>query len=225
LAIWLTKERAQPGPAFGNIDRFTGLGIFLDTYANARHAYSFPRINVMLGDGKKAYNVGTDGDKQTLAGCSANYRRTNVATKIKITYIKDKYFDIKLHYKAWDNWMNCLSIKNITLPTTPYLGFTALTGDVFDAHDIISVTSLSAILAAPNSFRDNDKATKGAVPAASGPWLFFFKLIVFSGVCAAGFYGYKEYKRRQTYGGYNSIGMAGAGGGFGGGMYQSNKRF
>ena len=31
LAIWLTKERTQPGPVFGNKDEFEGLGIFLDT--------------------------------------------------------------------------------------------------------------------------------------------------------------------------------------------------
>ena len=31
LAMWLTKTRAQPGPVFGSIDNFEGLGIFLDT--------------------------------------------------------------------------------------------------------------------------------------------------------------------------------------------------
>ncbi|CAL1615283.1 unnamed protein product [Knipowitschia caucasica] len=35
LAIWLTKERMQNGPVFGNINKFTGLGIFVDTYPNA----------------------------------------------------------------------------------------------------------------------------------------------------------------------------------------------
>ncbi|KAF9582000.1 hypothetical protein BGW38_000793, partial [Lunasporangiospora selenospora] len=38
MALWLTKERAEIGPVFGNRDYFTGLGIFLDTYANARQA-------------------------------------------------------------------------------------------------------------------------------------------------------------------------------------------
>ena len=31
LAVWLTKDRTQPGPVFGNQDEFEGLGIFLDT--------------------------------------------------------------------------------------------------------------------------------------------------------------------------------------------------
>lgn len=43
FAVWFTKERAEMGPVFGNRDRFEGLGIFFDTYANGRHSVSiFP---------------------------------------------------------------------------------------------------------------------------------------------------------------------------------------
>jgi len=52
MAVWLTKGRATPGPVFGSTDNFEGLGIFLDTYSNGRHPYSFPRVVAMLGDGK-----------------------------------------------------------------------------------------------------------------------------------------------------------------------------
>lgn len=38
FAVWLTKERAEPGPVFGNRDNFEGMGIFFDTYANARQS-------------------------------------------------------------------------------------------------------------------------------------------------------------------------------------------
>ncbi|KAF9339186.1 hypothetical protein BGZ91_006760, partial [Linnemannia elongata] len=38
FAVWFTKERAEIGPVFGNRDRFEGLGIFFDTYANGRHS-------------------------------------------------------------------------------------------------------------------------------------------------------------------------------------------
>eukprot|EP00069_Balaena_mysticetus_P010409 bmy_06885T0 len=34
LAIWYTKDRMQPGPVFGNMDKFVGLGVFVDTYPN-----------------------------------------------------------------------------------------------------------------------------------------------------------------------------------------------
>nr|KAF6429580.1 lectin, mannose binding 2 like [Molossus molossus] len=34
LAIWYTKDRMQSGPVFGNMDKFVGLGVFVDTYPN-----------------------------------------------------------------------------------------------------------------------------------------------------------------------------------------------
>ena len=51
-------------------DEFEGLAIFIDTYANARHGYSFPRITAMLGDGKTKYDHDNDGDANTLGACS-----------------------------------------------------------------------------------------------------------------------------------------------------------
>ncbi|KAG6824511.1 hypothetical protein H0H93_001960, partial [Arthromyces matolae] len=100
LAIWLTKERKQEGPVFGNKDKFDGLGLFLDTYANGRHSYSFPRITAMLGDGNTEYDQANDNEAHSIGGCSANFRRTNVATKVKITYLKNNFLDVKLQHKA-----------------------------------------------------------------------------------------------------------------------------
>ncbi|KAK7036521.1 hypothetical protein VNI00_011718 [Paramarasmius palmivorus] len=230
MAIWLTKERTEPGPIFGNRDQFTGLGVFLDTYANARHTFSFPRVIGFLGDGKKEYSYGNDGDGQELGACSANFRRTNVATKVKITYVKDKFLDVKLQYKAWDDWSDCFYVEGISLPTGPYLGFTALTGDVHDAHDIIAVTTYSAITSSVDSRKIG---ATGRTPGSlsSGSWTgFFFKLFLFGGLCVGGYYGWMEYKRRQSYGGMPnfggmSMGGSGGAGGFGGSMYSSSKRF
>lgn len=42
----------------------------LDTYANERHTYGFPRIVGVLLDGKTQYDWGNDGDSQALGGCS-----------------------------------------------------------------------------------------------------------------------------------------------------------
>lgn len=81
-------------------DKFRGLGIFLDTYANARHGYAFPRIVSMLGDGTMSYDHADDGEKTKIGACSANFRRTNVATKVRITYIKQGYLKVQIQYKA-----------------------------------------------------------------------------------------------------------------------------
>lgn len=34
--VWLTKQRSTPGPVFGSVDNFEGLGVFFDTYDNER---------------------------------------------------------------------------------------------------------------------------------------------------------------------------------------------
>ena len=37
-----------------------------------------------------------------------------------------------------DDWSDCFHIKNVALPESPYLGFTAMTGDVSDAHEYVT---------------------------------------------------------------------------------------
>ncbi|KAJ7750032.1 legume-like lectin family-domain-containing protein [Mycena maculata] len=232
MAIWLTKDRAQPGPIFGNKDNFEGLAVFLDTYANSRHGYSFPRIMGMLGDGKTSYNFGNDGDGQEIGACHANFRQTNVATKVKITYVKDSFLDVKIQFRAWDEWTDCFRQEGIKLISAPFLGFSAMTGDVSDNHDIISVTTYSAVLSPESAQRDKPGTFISRIPGASGQgtWFgFFVKLLVFAGICAGGYYGYEEYKRRQMYSGGGNFGGPMSGGyrggfGGGGGMYD-NKRY
>ncbi|KAK0212224.1 legume-like lectin [Desarmillaria ectypa] len=228
LAIWLTKERAEPGPVFGNKDSFTGLGLFLDTYANSRHPYAFPRITGMIGDGKTQYDYAKDGEKQSIGACSLNFRRTNVATKIKITYIKDSLLDVKLQYKAWDDWTDCFRADGVSLPTASFLGMSAMTGDVSDNHDIISVSTHSAIISHGDlPFTENANKRSGKKSTGSWTW-FFLKMLLFAGVGFGGYYGYQEYRKRNRYSGMGNFGAGRPSGlaGFGGagGMYSGGKR-
>jgi len=241
FAMWLTTERAQPGPVFGSKDNFNGLGIIIDTYANSRHGYSFPRISGFIFDGSKSYDFGNDGEGQAVGACSANVRRTNVATKLKVTYIRNVILDVKIQYKAWDDWSDCFSVANVTLPNGPFLGFTALTGGVSDAHDIIAVTTSSAIVSAPYQNKPKKSSMwRPSGPASSetqsGSWFgFLFKILLFAGVAAGGVYGWKEYQRRKRYGGFGSGNFGGVSSGSGGmlgmggmgrfGPYANEKRF
>lgn len=145
MAVWLTQERAKPGPVFGSVNYFTGLGLFFDTYPNSRHPYSFPRISLMSGNGVEAYENDKDGARQEVAGCSIDYRNAKVATKGKIIHVKDVYTELLVHHSEWDHWESCFKLDNITLPLNPYLGFSALTGDVSDNHDLVSVTSSNIV--------------------------------------------------------------------------------
>ncbi|GAA5926823.1 hypothetical protein JCM3775_007049 [Rhodotorula graminis] len=166
FAMWLTKGRAGTGPAFGSTDYWNGLGIFFDTYANSRHAYSFPRIYGILNDGKKSYEVGKDGQGQELGACSIDFRRTDVTAKARLTYIKGKLLELGIQHAKWDEWTTCFAVEGIELPSQPFLGFSALTGDVSDAHDIISVTT-SNIAYHPPASNSKKPPPKRGLPGAS----------------------------------------------------------
>ncbi|KAE8259065.1 hypothetical protein A4X13_0g1259 [Tilletia indica] len=145
MAMWLTTERAKPGPVFGGKDYWTGLGIFFDTYSNTRHGYNFPRIGLMVNNGEKSYNVLNDGDGQFEASCSMDIRRAPVSTRAKLTHVIGVSLELEIQHEDWDEWETCFKVFNVTAPVNPYLGFTALTGAVSDSHDIVSVSTNSLI--------------------------------------------------------------------------------
>lgn len=72
FAMWLTKERLQPGPVFGHADRFEGIGIFFDTYKNNRPGVVFPYVMGMWGDGQTSYDSANDGKANEIGGCSVS---------------------------------------------------------------------------------------------------------------------------------------------------------
>ncbi|KAG8862300.1 hypothetical protein FRB96_001879 [Tulasnella sp. 330] len=199
MAIWLTKGRATYGSVFGSADQFEGLGLFFDTYANGRHAYTFPRIMAMMGDGVQKYDHDTDGETNSVGACSAAIRRTDIETKVRIIYKKGDSLSVLLQYRGWDEWTPCFEIKNAVLPDAPYLGVTAITGELHDAHDVVTITANSIQMQQDGRpVHDNSRGSKkdhGEKSSSSGgSWLgFLIKVSLFGGVCAAAFQAYKIY--------------------------------
>ncbi|MBW0464532.1 hypothetical protein O181_004247 [Austropuccinia psidii MF-1] len=155
LAIWLSKTPSQPGPVFGSIDHWDGFGVFIDTFANSRHTYSFPRIMGMHNDGYKSYDVGKDGESQEAGACSMHVRKADIPTKLKIHYVRGQFLEVLVQHSTWDEWEHCFTVMNYTLPQDPFLGFSAHTGEVSDAHEIISVSTNGLVYHPPNSPRPN----------------------------------------------------------------------
>lgn len=73
-----------------------GLLILLhDRYANSKHAYTFPRVSAMLGDGKTSYDHDRDNEGSEIGGCSENFRRRgDVPTKARLIYVKGRALQV-----------------------------------------------------------------------------------------------------------------------------------
>ncbi|CAJ1068757.1 VIP36-like protein isoform X1 [Xyrichtys novacula] len=140
LAIWLTKDRMLNGPVFGNMNKFVGLGIFVDTYPNAdrNHDRAFPYVSVMLGNGTIPYDHDSDGRSTELGGCSAMTRNAIYDTFLLVRYSK-KRLTVMVDVDGKQQWKDCADITGLRLPDGYFFGASSATGDLSDNHDIISM--------------------------------------------------------------------------------------
>ena len=203
--MWVTKDRAEMGEAFGMKDRFEGLGLFFDTYKNNRPGVVFPYVMAMIGDGQTQYDRGNDGKANELAGCSARgIRNADFPTKAKVTYFQDKELTVDLMYKKEDEWTRCFEIPNVKLPSVTYLGFSAETGELSDNHDIIKVETKNlyspsgrgATAAGSRDYSKNKRKPQKVESGESWAWTIM-KFLLFGAVIAACWMTWVAYRARQ----------------------------
>ncbi|KAJ1917314.1 hypothetical protein H4219_003273 [Mycoemilia scoparia] len=200
MAMWATRGRLSQGPIYGNMDYFDGLGIVFDTYANSQHDFTFPVIMGVLGDGKTSYDYAHDGDANRKGKCEVYYRNQPDPMKVKVSYIKGSFVNvhIKLHEK---DWMDCFTITNVTLPNISYLGYSALTGEISDIHNLYSV-KVSTMR--PGKMQEMRMPTSfNQLPApesatSSGFFSILFKLVLVAGVFAGIYFAYNAYTKSNT---------------------------
>jgi len=207
MAMWITRQRASPGPVFGSVDKFEGLGLFIDTYKNERPGVIFPYISAMIGDGKTSYDHAHDGKATELAGCSARgIRGTTVPTKARLTYFQENYLKLELQYKAVDQWVECFKADNVALPPVAYLGFSADCGELSENHDIISISAKNLYSSNPSKpgpgksgpGKSNKSSNSNSTEGKQGGWgWFILKLIIFGIVCAGGYVGWVAYRSQR----------------------------
>lgn len=204
FAMWVTRQRGQPGPVFGHADNFEGLGIFVDTYKNNRPGVVFPYVSAMFGDGKTSYDKGTDGKSTELAGCSARgIRHASVPTKLRLTYFQEKQLKLELQYKNEQDWMLCFETESPpAIPNIAYLGFSAETGELSDNHDIVSIRSKNLYSTPPVSGSKSNPGGKGRGGSSkrkkSGSWGWFFAKVMFFFMAVGGAYvGWTVYRSRS----------------------------
>ncbi|XP_048208264.1 VIP36-like protein isoform X4 [Perognathus longimembris pacificus] len=151
LAIWYTKDRMQTGPVFGNMDKFVGLGVFIDTYPNEekqqeaqKRRYSpgvqrvFPYISAMVNNGSLSYDHERDGRPTELGGCTAIVRNLHYDTFLVIRYVK-RHLTVMMDIDGKHEWRDCIEVPGVRLPRGYYFGTSSITGDLSDNHDVISL--------------------------------------------------------------------------------------
>ncbi|KAM3867694.1 lectin, mannose-binding 2-like b [Diretmus argenteus] len=225
MAIWLTKERMQNGPVFGNMNQFTGLGIFVDTYPNdvKNHAKRqtgtqkvFPYISVMLGNGTLTYDHDSDGRPTELGGCTVMVRNAIHNTFIVIRYAQNR-LTVMMDVDGNREWKDCADISGLRLPLGYYFGASSVTGDLSDNHDLIAMKLYQLTVERPLSEEEEEEVLIPSVEnmeqfvvdvqeeGMSGVQLFFtilFSLMGFGvlGVVGLMVYGrWKENRRKRFY--------------------------
>uniref|UniRef100_A0A8C7WGG5 Lectin, mannose-binding 2-like a n=1 Tax=Oncorhynchus mykiss TaxID=8022 RepID=A0A8C7WGG5_ONCMY len=136
LAIWYTKERMQE-----DTDLFTGLGVLVDTYPNEeKHLEQYcivvtavsltcsPSLSLFSVTHSFIFSHLPTEDLPLCVGdgvCTAMLRNHNHNTFIFIRYVRGP--------------RDCLDIPGVRLPQDYYFGSSAITGDLSDNHDVISL--------------------------------------------------------------------------------------
>lgn len=114
---------------------------------------------------------------------------------------------MELQYKVEGTWTKCFDLKasdgvSLKLPNQAYLGFSAHTGELSDNFDIVDVQTKNLYTPRAASNRQGPKGSGSTVRDSKegGSWLwFFFKLIMFVGVCVGGYFGYNAYRTNRRY--------------------------
>jgi mannose-binding lectin 2 len=196
FAFWATSQRTTPGPVFGNQDYFDGIGIFFDTYMNGYVEKYFPYVNVMRGDGKTRYDHDMDGKTNELGGCEVDFRGLDRTTKARVTYYEGALLELELQYREDNSWTKCFSLRGIRLPKPAYLGFSAMTGEVTDNHDIIYVSTHEITSKPPVEAMPSQNYGTHAMHSEGMGW--FLKFVLFAGICGVAFVGYRMFQQQNN---------------------------
>jgi len=212
FALWYTRDRSQTGPVFGSRDYFSGLAIVADTYSNHNgpHNHQHPYLSAMVNNGTMHYDHDRDGTHTMIGGCEVKFRNSDHDTFIAIRYEND-VLTVSHDLTNQRKWEQCLQVQGVTLPTGYYFGATATTGELSDAHDLISfkvyeldatetqlqedrsnLNPASSIFESPRDHVDDPKPS-----SMGGVKLFFLLLLGVLGCIACVIIGIMIYQKQQ----------------------------
>lgn len=139
LAFWYTQAKGSyDGDVFGSSDKWTGLGIFFDSFDND-NKHNNPYIMAVLNDGTRQFDHQNDGQTQLTAGCLRDFRNKPYLTRARIEYYNN-VLTLLFHNGMTNNEQDyemCFRAENVVLPKGGYFGMSAATGGLADDHDVV----------------------------------------------------------------------------------------
>ena len=212
MAFWYVRDPLRPGNVFGNADYFSGLGIFLDTYANQNgaHSHGHPYISAMINNGSMKYDHDRDGTHTEIAGCEGKFRGVDYGTYIMIRYHGDT-LSVSTDIDGKSEWKEYFSVSGIQLPTGYFIGVSAATGELSDAHDVVSIKTFELDPIPGEAFQDRSQIIPSALthaphrehvhdppPRSSGIKIFFIVIFSVLGVVGIVFAGIYYFQQKET---------------------------
>lgn len=212
FAVWYTRDRLMDGPVFGNKDYFSGLGIILDTYSNHNgpHNHQHPYISAMVNNGSLTYDHDRDGTLTQLSGCEAKFRNFDYETRLRIKYNNDE-LSVFTDFENKQQWRNCFTVEGVKLPTGYFIGTSAATGDLSDAHEINSIkfyelehvsdgVDRTKIIPSATRFEAPRERHEDPKPGSSNVKIFFiilFTLLIVVVLVVLAKYFYENYQKNS----------------------------
>merc|ERR1739838_811536 len=92
----------------------------------------------MVNNGTLHYDHDRDGTHTQLSGCVSKFRNLDHDTYVSIRYHHNT-LTVMTDIENKRAFKECFSVEGVVLPTGYFFGVSAATGELSDAHDIISV--------------------------------------------------------------------------------------
>ncbi|MEE6478844.1 hypothetical protein FKM82_012028 [Ascaphus truei] len=110
----------------------------------------------MVNNGSLTYDHSRDGRPTEIGGCTAIVRNLNHDTFLVIRYVKRR-LTIMIDLDGKQEWKDCLDVPGVRLPRGYFFGTSAVTGDLSDNHDIISLKLYQLTVARSPAEEKQDK--------------------------------------------------------------------
>ncbi|MDP2438483.1 MAG: legume-like lectin family protein [archaeon] len=146
MAFWMAKapegQESAPKNNFGWYPRWTGLGIFLDTYDN-NGDFAQPSITAVWNDGSFDFHHDSDGlMSRQLGNCKLKepIRNKDKPSRMVVTYSgQQNTIEIRIRFPDGE-WQKCID-TDLTIPDSFEfdVGVSAQTGQIADNHDLVSI--------------------------------------------------------------------------------------